>query len=229
MPRAVRNPRGAILSAFAGKTELGWTKLWTGSTLSKSAFSNYLNKLIKEGYIETRVDTEKRPPTTLYRLVETEIPKEFHTLEGYENLVRNATILAYKCGIVIAGIKDRDKAKKLLERYVRANLTWIGAWLSTSFILAWAETKGYTGIDDTPKASQKKIGKGFGYLHKTIRRDIQDFLEPWVEALADAYVVNYDIAHGGRGIFAKVGREFSRQIDLDWLDVLEEHIKTEDL
>jgi len=225
MPRGVRNPKGAILSAFAGKTELGWTQLWRKSKLSKSAFSKYLNKLINEGYVETRVDTKKRPPTTLYRLVETKIPKEFYTLEGYNNLIRNATVLAYKYGIVIAGIKDRDKAKKLLERYMRANLTWIGAWLSASFILAWAQTKGYTGIDDISKASPKRIGKGFNYLHKTIRRDIQDFLEPWIEALADTYVANYDIAHGGRGIFAQISREFSRQIDLDWFDVLEKHMK----
>src|SRR3989337_4460241 len=73
MPKAIRNPRNAILQALL-KTNATWTELLNETGLSKGALSKYLEPLTKEGLVKRDVDASERPPRVRYSIVS--LPKE---------------------------------------------------------------------------------------------------------------------------------------------------------
>ena len=127
MPKAIRNPSNAIMEALVQKNKATWAELLEATKLSKGALSSYLTKMIKDKQIETETDTSKRPPKTLYKLVDPEpqfknknplfLNTDYTDDQDYDN--PNYVAFAIKVGHLISIMEDREKAKELLKEYLQ--------------------------------------------------------------------------------------------------------------
>lgn len=227
LPRTIKTPRRIIWETLREHGPLTWSQLLEKTKLSKGALSKHLKELKNDWqWIVTAVDTETRPPTTIYHPIG-ELPEEFYEnpVEFYEGFVRFATLLALKHGTEIGEMKDRKLAQNILARYLKTNLGWIASFISDNMYKAYAYARGR--IDGRPsfiksKDASKEIAKTIHVFHEEIRKHyMRRFLEPWVEALADAYLANLDIAEE---VFAQTAKKFGLQ-DTSWKKILEKSEK----
>jgi hypothetical protein len=132
MPKAIRNPANAIIEALATHDKVTWAELLKLTHLSKGALSEYIKQMINDKKIKTETDGSTRPPKTLYFLVDpvsqaknpffhNQFDDKIHRKYGLDSdeMAPDYTAFAIYVGNLISKLEDREKAKRLLNEYLK--------------------------------------------------------------------------------------------------------------
>jgi hypothetical protein len=218
MPKAIRNPSNAIIEALSKRNKATWAELIEETHLSKGALSQYLTELIKEKRINTETDGTKRPPRTLYSLVDPiqaaikDAPKGFFVDPNNEKKIDYVGLAIY-IGDIISKVKDREEAKKLLKGYLAFTANILVTDMCTSIEASYISCAMSQALTNTPiKAQTEDILK----LWKTCRKKFET--ERLLQAIFWTAFKNSDIAFGEEHLFLTFGSELNKRIDRSFIE-----------
>lgn len=228
MPKAIRNPSNAIIEALSKRNKTTWAQLMEETQLSKGALSQYLSELIKEKIIKTETDASKRPPKTLYSLV-----------DPIEAIIKNAppgslfdtnnekkidyVAVAIYIGNIISQMENREEAKRLLKRYIEFTsnilITDICASIEASYlycVMSQALSNSKPNSNNVRKVSDSKSqNENILDLFKTQRKKFAT--EPLLQAIFWTAFKNSDIAFGEEHLFLTFGSELNKRVDRSFI------------
>lgn len=217
MPKAIRNPSNAIIEALSKRNKATWAELIEETHLSKGALSQYLTELIKEKRINTETDGTKRPPRTLYSLVDPiqavikNAPQGFFVDPNNEKSIDYVGLAIY-IGDIISKVKDREEAKKLLKGYLAFTANILVTDMCTSIEASYIYCAMSQALTNTPtKAQTEEILK----LWKACRKKFET--ERLLQAIFWTAFKNGDIAFGEEHLFLTFGSELNKKIDRSFI------------
>lgn len=198
MPKT-RSPKNQIRRALLGCKEATWTQLLDETKLSKGALSKHLKELIEYGQVKTNTDDSKRPPSTKYSLIQINKEDAKHITQkmarppdyrpkSFLEMQRILLLFSMQVGNQISMLDDRQKAKELLKEYLSFNLDTLSASVPVFILAAFAYSRGYMHGQKNPK-KQHQI-----FLKHLKAHFMKEFIEPWIESLADTAFWNQDIS-----------------------------------
>ena len=89
---------------------MGWSDLLEYASVSKGALSTHLNELIKGGVLTTVVDSERRPPSTIYRLNTDKLTEQ--RVISFKSLLLQEEPTTTQISILTSEIKDIVQKKE---------------------------------------------------------------------------------------------------------------------
>lgn len=218
MPRPVRNPTNAIIEALSKQNKATWAELLKETQLSKGALSKYLTELIKDQRINTETDGTKRPPKTLYSLVDPiqaamkDAPPGFFVDPQNEKDIDYVGLAIY-IGDLISKLKDREEAKKLLKGYLDFTANILVADMCVSIEASYIYCAMSQELTNTPiKAQTEEILK----LWKACRKKFDT--ERLLQAIFWTAFKNSDVAFGEEHLFLLFGSELNKRIDRSFIE-----------
>lgn len=221
MPKAIRNPSNAIIEALSKRNKATWAELIEETHLSKGALSQYLTELIKEKRINTETDGTKRPPRTLYSLVDPiqaaikDAPPGFFVDPNNEKKIDYVGLAIY-IGDIISKVKDREEAKKLLKGYLAFTANILVTDMCTSIEASYISCAISQELTNTPtKAQTDEILK----LWKACRKKFET--ERLLQAIFWTAFKNSDIAFGEEHLFLTFGSELNKKIDRSFIEKIQ--------
>jgi hypothetical protein len=232
MPRAIRNPSNAIIEALSKRGKATWAELLEDTKLSKGALSSYITEMLNRNKIAVETDTSKRPPKTLYVLVDParEIRKKleqkkhpffFNTDNLQEPDYSNPDYVALSIyvGHLISTLKDREKARRLLKDY----LEFVSNYLLSDIV---------AGISVAHMLSDYKEGEPSSSNKETFeaKKGTEEILNIWknnhtrldegqiIQAIFWTAFKNKDIALEGKdAVFYSFAKEISIKMDRSFM------------
>lgn len=215
------NPKKEIMDVLLKRGGATWTQVLEETKLSKGALSKHMTQLIEWGYVETTIDQIKRPPTTRYSLakirheVAKRITQQIGQMDlnkplGFMEMQKILVVFSVQVGYQISKLKDRAKAKEILREYLAFNLDTLAASLPIFVTASFAYSKGYMHKKSDPKKQQKI------FIKNLKGRFMKEFVEPWIESLADTAFWNWDISIGvdKGGVYPNFGIEKGKNLPI---------------
>jgi hypothetical protein len=217
MPRAIRNPSNAIIEALSKRNKVTWADLLEETHLSKGALSQYLAELIKEKRINTETDGTKRPPKTLYSLVDPiqaamkNAPPGFFVDPNNKKSIDYVGLAIY-IGDLISKVKDREEAKKLLKAYLAFTANILVTDMCVSIEASYIRCSMSQALTNTPiKAQTEEILK----LWKACRKKFDT--ERLLQAIFWTAFKNSDVVFREH-LFLTFGSELNKKIDRSFIE-----------
>jgi DNA-binding transcriptional ArsR family regulator len=229
MPRAIRNPSNAIIEALSKRNKATWAELLEETKLSKGALSQYLKELINRKKISTETDGTKRPPKTLYSLVDPieaarlDAPPGFFVDTNNEKNIDYVALAIY-IGDLISKMKDREDAKKLLKGYIEFTSNILVADMCASIeasYISCAMSQALTNAKPSSSNARKALDskskdEAILELWKAQRKKFGT--ESLLQAIFWTAFKNSDVAFGEEHLFLSFGSELNRRIDRSFIE-----------
>jgi DNA-binding MarR family transcriptional regulator len=206
MPRTIRNPSNIIIEVLSMQYRATWAELLVETQLSKGTLSKYLSEMIKHKKIRTETDTSKRPPKTLYLLVDpaAKLKKILEKKkdpffpdkkEDWEELEPDYVAFAILVGHLISTLKDREIAKRLLKDYLEFTTSFLFANIFAGLEAAYicSDIHGRGSNDKTGKT--REPGEQIEEILQLWKKNHEKFdVDPILEAIFWAIFKNADVA-----------------------------------
>lgn len=229
MPRAIRNPSNAIIEALSKRNKATWAELLEETKLSKGALSQYLKELINRKKISTETDGTKRPPKTLYSLVDPieaarlDAPPGFFVDTNNEKNIDYVALAIY-IGDLISKMKDREDAKKLLKGYIEFTSNILVADMCASIeasYISCAMSQALTNAKPSSSNARKALDskskdEAILELWKAQRKKFGT--ESLLQAIFWTAFKNSDAAFGDEHLFLTFSSELNKKIDRSFIE-----------
>ena len=218
MPRPVRNPSNAIIEALSKRNKATWAELLKETQLSKGALSKYLTEMIEGKRINTETDGTRRPPKTLYSLVDPieaatkDAPPGFFVDPNNEKEIDYVGLAIYIVDL-ISKVKDREEAKKLLKGYLDFTANILVANICVSIEASYLYCAMSQALTNTKlKAQTEEILK----IWKACRKKFDT--ERLLQAIFWTAFKNSDAAFGDEHLFLTFSSELNKKIDRSFIE-----------
>jgi hypothetical protein len=213
MPKAIRNPSNAIIEALSVHDKVTWAELLKLTKLSKGALSDYLTEMIKSKKIKTEIDGSSRPPKTLYSLVDptfqvkgrnpffyNQFEDSIHRkyLLDSDELAPDYTAFAIYVGNLISKLEDREKAKRLLNEYLKYATDSLISNVLSAIWLTSITSDGLSIVTGVNSKKQPQPKDEIDSILQLWKKHFKEFdVSSMVEAIFWTAFKNPDIAFGG--------------------------------